>query len=90
HHYVQTMLDGHYHADAHGSNIMIDKRTKKAVIIDWGMTGRMDSIMAQILMRVILHIQLNQAEDAAEVFMELMSPTIYTDVTKLKDELRTL
>ncbi|WP_445612883.1 ABC1 kinase family protein [Geobacillus sp. YF-1] len=90
HHYVQTMLDGHYHADAHGSNIMIDKRTKKAVIIDWGMTGRMDSVMAQILMRVILHIQLNQAEDAAEVFMELMSPTIYTDVVKLKDELRTL
>ncbi|QOR83678.1 AarF/ABC1/UbiB kinase family protein [Geobacillus stearothermophilus] len=90
HHYVQTMLDGHYHADAHGSNIMIDKRTKKAVIIDWGMTGRMDSLMAQILMRVILHIQLNQAEDAAEVFMELMSPTIYTDVVKLKDELRTL
>ncbi|BBW95257.1 ABC1 kinase family protein [Geobacillus icigianus] len=90
HHYVQMMLDGHYHADAHGSNIMIDKRTKKAVIIDWGMTGRMDSVMAQILMRVILHIQLNQAEDAAEVFMELMSPTIYTDVVKLKDELRTL
>lgn len=90
HHYVQTMLDGHYHADAHGSNIMIDKRTKKAVIIDWGMTGRMDSIMAQILMRVILHIQLNQAEDAAEVFMELMAPTVYTDVVKLKDELRTL
>ncbi|AMX82609.1 ABC transporter [Geobacillus subterraneus] len=90
HHYVQTMLDGHYHADAHGSNIMIDKRTKKAVIIDWGMTGRMDSLMAQILMRVILHIQLNQAEDAAEVFMELLTPTIYTDVVKLKDELRTL
>ncbi|KPC99643.1 hypothetical protein LR69_02044 [Geobacillus sp. BCO2] len=54
------------------------------------MTGRMDSVMAQILMRVILHIQLNQAEDAAEVFMELMSPTIYTDIVKLKDELRTL
>jgi ubiquinone biosynthesis protein len=90
HHYVQTMLDGHYHADAHGSNIMINKHTKKAVIIDWGMTGRMDSIMAQILMRVIMHIQLNQAEDAAEVFMELMTPTIYTDVVKLKDELRTL
>ncbi|WP_420768816.1 ABC1 kinase family protein [Parageobacillus thermoglucosidasius] len=90
HHYVQTMLDGHYHADAHGSNIMINKHTKKAVIIDWGMTGRMDSIMAQILMRVIMHIQLNQAEDAAEVFMELMTPTIYTDVVKVKDQLRTL
>ncbi|HET7522443.1 MAG TPA: AarF/UbiB family protein [Bacillales bacterium] len=90
HLYVQTMLDGHYHADAHGSNIMIDKHTKKAMIIDWGMTGRMDSIMAQILLRVIMHIQLNQAEDAAEVYMELMSPTIYTDVVKLKDELRSL
>ncbi|NUK30624.1 AarF/ABC1/UbiB kinase family protein [Parageobacillus sp. VR-IP] len=90
HHYVQTMLDGHYHADAHGSNIMINKHTKKAVIIDWGMTGRIDSIMTQILMRVIMHIQLNQAEDAAEVFMELVTPTIYTDVVKVKDELRTL
>ncbi|HEX7066268.1 MAG TPA: AarF/UbiB family protein [Bacillales bacterium] len=90
HLYVQTMLDGHYHADAHGSNIMINKHTRKAVIIDWGMTGRMDSIMAQILMRVIMHIQLNQAEDAAEVYMELLLPTIYTDPVKLKDELRSL
>lgn len=90
HLYVQTMLDGHYHADAHGSNIMINKHTKKAVIIDWGMTGRMDSVMAQILMRVIMHIQLNQAEDAAEVYLELMSPTKYTDLVKLKDELKSL
>lgn len=90
HLYVQQMLDGHYHADAHGSNIMICKHRKKAIIIDWGMTGRMDSIMAQTLMRIIMHIQLNQAEDVAEVHMELMSPTIYTDVVKLKDELRAL
>lgn len=87
HLYVQTMLDGHYHADAHGSNIMINKHTRKAIIIDFGMTGKMDSVMAQILMRVIMHIQVNQAEDAAEVFMEMMRPTIYTDPVKLKDEL---
>lgn len=90
HLYVQQMLDGHYHADAHGSNIMICKHRKKAIVIDWGMTGKMDSLMAQTLMRVIMHIQLNQAEDVAEVHMELMPPTIYTDVVKLKDELRAL
>lgn len=88
HLYVQTMLDGHYHADAHGSNIMIDKHRKKAIIIDWGMTGRMDSVVAQTLMRVIMHIQVNQAEDAAEVIMELNQPTHYTDPVKLKDELK--
>lgn len=90
HLYVQTMLDGHYHADAHGSNIMICKHRRKAIIIDWGMTGRMDSLMAQTLMRIIMHIQLNQAEDVAEVHMELMSPTMYTDIVKMKDELRAL
>lgn len=90
HLYVQQMLDGHYHADAHGSNIMICKHRKKAIVIDWGMTGRMDSVLAQTLMRIIMHIQLNQAEDVAEVTMELFSPTIYTDVVKLKDQLRAL
>lgn len=90
HLYIQQMMDGHYHADAHGSNIMINKHTRKAVIIDWGMTGRMDSVMAHVLMRAIMQIQSNQAEDVAEIFMELMSPTIYTDVTKLKDEMRSL
>lgn len=90
HLYVQQMLDGHYHADAHGSNIMICKHRKKAIVIDWGMTGKMDSVLAQTLMRIIMHIQLNQAEDVAEVTMELFSPTIYTDVIKLKDQLRAL
>ncbi|MFA8438418.1 ABC1 kinase family protein [Pueribacillus sp. YX66] len=90
HLYVQQMLDGHYHADAHGSNIMICKHRKKAIVIDWGMTGRMDSVLAQTLMRIIMHIQLNQAEDVAEVNMELFTPTIYTDVVKLKDQLRAL
>ncbi|AXF56872.1 ABC1 kinase family protein [Salicibibacter kimchii] len=88
HLYIQQMMDGHYHADAHGSNIMIDKHRKKGIVIDWGMTGRMDSVMAHVLMRVIMHIQSNQAEDVAEVFMELMTPTIYTDPVKLKDELQ--
>ena len=90
HLYVQQMLDGHYHADAHGSNIMICKHRRKAIVIDWGMTGRMDSILAQTLMRIIMHLQLNQAEDVAEVTLELFSPTIYTDVVKLKDQLRAL
>lgn len=90
HLYVQTMLDGHYYADAHGSNIIIDKHRKKAVIIDWGMTGRMDSIVAQNLMRFIMHAQLNQIDDAVDILTEVNVPTIYTDIVKLKDELKTL
>ncbi len=67
------MLDGHYHADAHGSNIMINKHTKKAVIIDWGMTGRIDSIMTDSYTQLTLQTKLNEAEDAAEVFMKLVN-----------------
>nr|MBO2478933.1 ABC transporter [Bacillota bacterium] len=88
HLYVQTMLDGHYYADAHGSNIIIDRHRKKAYIIDWGMTGRMDSILAQNLMRFIMHIQLNQIDDAVDILLEINTPTIYTDIVKVKDELK--
>ncbi|WP_240613504.1 ABC1 kinase family protein [Pueribacillus theae] len=90
HGYIESMLVGIYHADAHGSNIMIDKNEKRAVVIDWGMTGKIDSNMAHILMRTIMHIQLNQADDAAEVVIELFPPTVYTDIVKLRDELSRL
>ena len=90
HMYLQTLLDGHYYADAHGSNLLIDRHRKKVYIIDWGMTGRMDSIISQNLMRLIMHIQLNQIADAADVMMEINTPTIYTDVVKLKDEMKAL
>lgn len=36
HYYVKMFLQGYYHADPHGSNIMIDSKTKRAVMLDWG------------------------------------------------------
>lgn len=88
HYYVKTFSEGYYHADPHGSNIMIDKHTKKAVILDWGMVGRMDAVHAEALFRMLLHIRLNQTEDATEAVLDFVSPTQFTDTVKFKDQLR--
>jgi len=88
HWYILMIVEGYYHADVHGSNIMIERASKKAVIIDWGMAGRMDSIHAEALFRLLLHIRLNQIEDAAEAALDILHPTSYTDPVRLKDQLR--
>ncbi|PTX64706.1 ubiquinone biosynthesis protein [Melghirimyces profundicolus] len=90
HYYVKTFSEGYYHADPHGSNLMVDRRTKKIIGIDWGMVGRMDSLHTEAIFRALLHIRVNQAEDAAEAALDLVQPTPYTDPVRLKDELRTM
>jgi ubiquinone biosynthesis protein len=88
HYYVKTFSEGYYHGDPHGSNIMIDKHTKKAYVIDWGMVGRVDSLHTEAIFRMLLHTRLNQAEDAAEAVLDIIQPTPYTDPVRLKDQLR--
>ncbi|MCF8566945.1 AarF/ABC1/UbiB kinase family protein [Alicyclobacillus tolerans] len=90
HYYIKSFVEGYYHADAHGSNIMIDKNTKKAVVLDWGMTGRMDAIHTEAIFRMLMHIRSNQAEDAAEVALDIYEPTKYTDPLQFKDQLRSM
>ncbi|MDN4595423.1 ABC1 kinase family protein [Polycladomyces subterraneus] len=90
HYYIKTFSEGYYHADPHGSNLMVDRRTKKVIGIDWGMVGRMDSLHTEAIFRMLLHIRLNQAEDAAEAALDVFQPTPYTDPVRLKDQLRSV
>lgn len=90
HYYIQTFLQGFYHADAHGSNVMIDRHSKKAFLIDWGMVGRMDSLHTEAIFRMLLHTRLNQAEDAAEATLDIIQPTSFTNPVHLKDQLRSM
>lgn len=90
HYYVQSFLEGNYHADAHGANIMIDRHTKKAVILDWGMVGRMDAIHTEAIFRMLMHIRVNQAEDAAEAAIDVFQPTKFTDTIQLRDQFRSV
>lgn len=34
---VQFTVDGHFHADPHPGNLLVERRTKKLVVLDWGM-----------------------------------------------------
>ncbi|MFC7440700.1 ABC1 kinase family protein [Laceyella putida] len=90
HYYIKTFSQGYYHADPHGSNIMIDRHTKKAFVIDWGMVGRMDSLHTEAIFRMLLLNRLNQGEDAAEAALDIIQPTPYTDPVHLKDQLRSM
>lgn len=90
HYYIKAFVEGFYHADPHGANIMIDRHTRKAVILDWGMVGRMDALHTEALFRMVLHCRLNQAEDAAEAALDVIQPTHYTDPVLLKDQLRSM
>jgi ubiquinone biosynthesis protein len=90
HYYIKTFTEGYYHADPHGSNLILDRHTKKVIGIDWGMVGRLDALHTEAIFRMLLHIRLNQAEDAAEAALDIVQPTPYTDPVRLKDELRTV
>lgn len=90
HYYIESFMNGNYHADAHGSNILICKNTRKAVPIDWGMVGKMDTMHTQAIFRFLMHTRLNQAEDAAECALDVVIPTIYTDTVKLRDQYRAM
>jgi len=90
HYYIKTFTEGYYHADPHGSNLILDRRTKKVIGIDWGMVGRLDALHTEAIFRMLLHIRLNQAEDAAEAALDIVHPTPYTDPVRLKDEIRTV
>ncbi|AFV76561.1 putative unusual protein kinase [Thermus oshimai JL-2] len=89
HLYIKTFLEGFYHADPHGGNLMIG-RNKKAYIIDWGMVGRMDATHTEAVFRTLLHVRSGQAKDAAEAIMEVYEPTPFTDRGRLRDQLRAL
>lgn len=90
HYYIATFLEGYYHGDPHGANIMVDKNTRKCVMIDFGMVGRMDSLHSEAIFRLLLHTRINQAEDAFEAAMDLFDPSIYTDISKYRDQMRSL
>jgi ubiquinone biosynthesis protein len=90
HYYIETFMNGNYHADAHGSNILICKKTRKAVPIDFGMIGKMDTLHTQAIFRFLMHTRLNQAEDAAECALDVVIPTVYTDTVKLRDQYRAM
>lgn len=90
HYYISTFLDGFYHGDPHGANIMVDKHSRKCVLIDFGMVGRMDAVHTEAIFRLLLHVRVNQAEDAFEAAMDLFEPTIFTDIVKWRDQMRSM
>jgi len=84
HYYIESLLNGYYHADCHAANILIDKADKTAVVIDWGMVGRMDVQTAQKLLYMVSLINQNLCEEAAEVGLQILEPTEYTKIDEIR------
>ncbi|SIS85479.1 ABC1 kinase family protein [Alicyclobacillus vulcanalis] len=90
HYYVKAFVEGNYHADPHASNLMVDKKTKRIAILDWGLVGRMDAAHTEAIFRMLMHVRVNQQEDAIEALLDIYEPTRYTDLVRLRDQLRSL
>ncbi len=89
HLYIKSFLEGFYHGDPHGANLMIG-RNKRCYVIDWGMVGRMDAAHTEAIFRALLHVRSAQAKDAAEAIAEVYEPTPYTNRGQFRDQMRAL
>ncbi len=86
HYYLESLMDGYYHADYHASNIIVG-RDKKLYSIDFGMVGQVDAGLGERLIEYVAFISGNMQEEAAEIGMTIIQPTEYTDVRKYREKL---
>jgi ubiquinone biosynthesis protein len=52
------------------------------------MVGRMDAVHTEAIFRYLMHLRVNQIEDAVECMMDIYQPSIYTNIPKMKDAFR--
>ena len=64
---------GFYHGDLHAGNIMMDFRSDKLTVIDFGNATILNSDQQRSIIRMILAAQVNQPEDFIHEFHNLMS-----------------
>lgn len=69
----QVLVDGFFHADPHPGNVFLTDDGRIA-LIDLGMTARIAPGMQDKLLRLLLAVSENRADDAAAVSIEMGEP----------------
>lgn len=85
HYYIKTIMEGYYHADFHASNLLVG-RDKQLYAIDWGMVGHVDTNLTETILKLVSYVFTNRISEAAEVALQVMRPTEYTDMQDFKQQ----
>ena len=69
----QILVDGLFHADPHPGNVFLT-RDRRIGLIDLGMVGRIDNVMQERLLRLLLALADHDSARAAEVALSIGRP----------------
>jgi ubiquinone biosynthesis protein len=75
---VQVVVEGVYHADPHGGNILLADEGRLA-LLDFGLLGRLDDDTRRGLSLLLLAIAQNRADDVADLILELSLTGVKSD-----------
>jgi ubiquinone biosynthesis protein len=92
HHATKILLTmilehGFFHADPHPGNVFVEPDGRIA-LIDFGMTGELDSATQGVLLRLLLAIARRDAAQLADVMLELGRSRVHVDRNGLRRDLQ--
>jgi ubiquinone biosynthesis protein len=83
----QVVVEGVYHADPHGGNILLTEDGRLA-LLDFGLLGRLDDDTRRGLSLLLLAIAQNRADDVADLILSLSLTTLDSDEQGFVHDLR--
>jgi ubiquinone biosynthesis protein len=78
---------GFFHADPHPGNVFVEPDGRIA-LIDFGMTGELDSATQALLLRLLLSIARRDAGKLADVVLELGRTRVHVDRNRLRRDMQ--
>lgn len=78
---------GFFHADPHPGNVFVESDGRIA-LIDFGMTGELDTAAQGILLRLLLSISRQDAGQLADVVLELGHTRVHVDRNRLQRDMQ--
>ncbi|HUG39746.1 MAG TPA: AarF/UbiB family protein [Longimicrobiales bacterium] len=85
----QILVDGFFHADPHPGNVFITEDGRIA-LLDLGMTAALGPALREELMKLLLAVADGDADDAADILLELSEPDEDVDVRGFRREVQEL
>lgn len=78
---------GFFHADPHPGNVFVETDGRIA-LIDFGMTGELDTASQSVLLRLLLSISRKDAGQLADVVLELGHTRVHVDRNRLRRDMQ--
>lgn len=84
--YKQVFIDGFFHGDPHGGNILVNDEGVTC-IIDWGLVGRLSASERDDLLTLGIAIITNDVDTIARVLLHMGTPTTRVNISEFKSDI---